>query len=89
MSSSPESASVLMAQSLEPASHSVSASPPITLCLSVCLSVCLSLKNKQKKILKMVSDLQKKWKDGTVHLHMFCTQFPLLLTSYIIMVYLP
>ena len=47
--SSPLLGSVLTAQSLEPASDSVSPSlavpPPFTLCLSLSLSLCLSLKN--------------------------------------------
>ena len=50
VSSSPESGSVLTARSLEPVSDSVSPSlsapPPLVLCLSVCLSLSLSLKNK-------------------------------------------
>ena len=50
MGSSPASGSVLTAQSLEPASDSVSPSlsapPLLTSMLSLCLSVSLSLKNR-------------------------------------------
>ena len=52
VSSSPASGSVLTAQSLEPASDSVSPSlsapPLLMLCLSVCLSLSLSLSVKNK-----------------------------------------
>ena len=56
VSSSPMSGSVPTAQSLEPASDSVSpplsAPPPLTLCLSVSLSLSLSLSLSQKQTLK-------------------------------------
>ena len=49
VSSNPTSGSVLTAQSLEPASDSLSPSlsalPPLALCLSLSLSLSLSLKN--------------------------------------------
>ena len=49
MSSSPASGSVLTAQSLEPASESVSPSPSVPPLLMFCLSLSLSKINMRKK----------------------------------------
>ena len=67
MSSSPALGSVLIAQSLEPASDSVSPSLSAPLLLTLCLSVCLSLSLSKINIKKAaeIPHSSGDWKSGT------------------------
>ena len=62
VSLSPASGSVLTAQSLEPASDSVSPSLSAPALLILCLSLCLSLSQKLNKHLKKILKINKHYK---------------------------